>query len=300
MVADTLAWWTLLRGVAMVNALAWLALALWLWRSRHRFPPDAWQQRRWQLLLSAGYVLGCGWRSFLPVYDVPRLVLVDSFWSSVIVGRSVATVAELCFAAQWALLLREVSRATRCGLGLQISRAVLPLIAVAEMFSWYSVLTTSNIGHVVEEALWGLCALLLVLSLVLVWPRVQPRWQPLLLAWVLAGVVYVVYMFAVDVPMYWSRWLADEATGRPYLTVMQGLADTAQRWVVSHRWDHWQSEVLWMTSYFSLAVWLSMALVVAPSTGYNTLSAPSTGQRRPIPRIRGVAQRRRARGPSRC
>lgn len=279
MVVDTLAWWTLLRGVAVVNALAWLALALWLWRSRQRFPPDAWLQQRWQLLLSAGYVLGCGWRSFLPVFDVPRLVMVDSFWSSVIVGRSVATVAELCFAAQWALLLRAVSRATACGPGLQVSRVVLPMIAVAELFSWYSVLTTSNIGHVVEEALWGLCALLLVLSLALLWPRVQPRWRPLLLAWALAGVVYVLYMFGVDVPMYWSRWLADEAAGRPYLSVVQGLADTAGRWVVSHHWEHWRSEMLWMTAYFSLAVWLSITLVVAPATPCS-LAAPGPAARR--------------------
>ena len=81
--------------------------------------------------LAAGYVLGCGWRSFLPVFDVPRIVMVDSFWSSVIVGRSVATVAELCFAAQWALLLRAASRATGSTHGLRLSRLVLPLIESA-------------------------------------------------------------------------------------------------------------------------------------------------------------------------
>lgn len=279
MAGDTLAWWTLLRGVAAVNALVWLGLALWLWRTRDRFPPDAWLQRRWQLLLSAGYVLGCGWRSFLPVFDVPRLVLVDSFWSSVIVGRSVATVAELCFAAQWALLLRAVSRSTGCVPALRVSHAVLPLIAIAELFSWYSVLTTSNIGHVVEETLWGLCALLLVLSLVLVWPRVQRGWQPLLLAWGLAGMVYAAYMFGVDVPMYWSRWLADEAAGRPYLGLVQGLADTAQRWVVSHHWDHWRSEVTWMTAYFSVAVWLSLALVAVPSVAHGLHGSAGRGSR---------------------
>ena len=270
--APTLAWWTLLRGVAVFNVLAWSVAAWWLWRLRDRWPPATWMNRRWQLALSAGYVLGCGFRSLWPVFDVQRLVLVDSFLSSVLVGRSVATFAEICFAAQWALLLREVSREMTCGgqhdfgsaAVAAVSRWLLPTIALAEVFSWYSVLTTSNIGHVLEESLWGLCAAALVVSLLMVWPRVQGGQRPLLALWCVAGAAYVIYMGLVDVPMYWARWVADEALGRQYLTPVQGLADVSARWVVSHQWAHWRAEVLWMTAYFSVAVWLSIALALAP------------------------------------
>jgi hypothetical protein len=220
--------------------------------------------RRWLLLLSAGYVTGCAYRSFVPVFDVPRQVLFDSWLASVVVGRSVATVAELCFVAQWALLLRASSQATGSVLGLSAARVMVPLIVVAETFSWYAVLTTSNLGHVIEETLWGLCAALLVVSLVHIWPRCARRMRPLLAFWCAAGLIYVTFMFAVDVPMYWSRWLADEASGRHYLSLAQGLLDVSGRWVVSHRWEDWKSEVAWMTLYFSVAVWLSIALVHAP------------------------------------
>jgi len=71
-------------------------------------------------------------------------------------------------------------------------------------------------------------------------------------------------MFMVDVPMYWSRWLADEAAGRNYLSLQQGLMDVSGRWTVSHRLQDWQSEMTWMTAYFSVAVWLSIALMHAP------------------------------------
>ena len=274
--APTLAWWTLLRGVAVFNVLAWSVAAWYLWRLRDRWPPDAWMNRRWQLALSAGYVLGCGFRSLWPVFDVQRLVLVDSFLSSVLVGRSVATVAEMCFAAQWALLLREMSRETsRAGLraGQQdrrsavvdaVSRLLLPAIATAEVFSWYSVLTTSNLGHVLEESLWCLCAAAVVASLLLMRPRVRWGQRPLLALWCAMGAAYVVYMGLVDVPMYWARWAADEVLGRTYLTPAQGLADVSTRWVVSHQWAHWRDEVVWMTVYFSVAVWLSIALALAP------------------------------------
>ena len=139
------------------------------------------------------------------------------------------------------------------------------MIAIAEVFSWYSVLSTSNIGHVFEETLWGACAALLVISLFEIWPRFPLRLRPLLLLWGTAGIAYVFFMFMVDVPMYWSRWMADEALGRQYMSLAQGLVDVSSRWQVSHRWEDWQSEMAWMSLYFSVAVWLSIALIHAPS-----------------------------------
>ena len=200
----------------------------------------------------------------MPVFDVQRIVLVDSWWSSVIVGRSVATLAELCFVAQWALLLRDTARSTGSAVAGVAARALLPLIVIAELCSWHAVLTTSNLGHAVEESLWGLCAALVALCLLALWPRVESSRRPLLAFWCAAAAVYVAYMFAVDVPMYWARWLADEAQGRIYLSVLQGAIDASTRWTVTHSWEVWKTEVTWMTLYFSLAVWLSIALVHLP------------------------------------
>jgi hypothetical protein len=250
MITDVSFWWFFLCLASGLNVLAWSASALIFTRRRGTLHPEVYAMRRLQIFLSAGYVFGCAFRSALPVFDVPRMVLVDSWLSSVIVGRSVATVAELCFVAQWALLLAEISRGTACRTGKIASLALVPLIVVAEVFSWYSVLTTSNLGHVIEEMLWGLCAALLVVSLVIVLCAM--------------GVAYVAYMFLVDVPMYWGRWLADEAVGRSYFSIAQGISDASTRWEVSHRWEHWRSEVVWMSLYFSVAVWLSISLIHVP------------------------------------
>ena len=64
------------------------------------------------LLLCAAYVFGCAFRSFLPRADVQRICLFDTWLSSVIVGRTVATVAEVCFAAQWAIILHQLGTMT--------------------------------------------------------------------------------------------------------------------------------------------------------------------------------------------
>jgi hypothetical protein len=267
MSAELFWWWFFLCCVAGFNILAWTLSAAALERRQAALSSEAYYARRLQLLLSAGYVLGCAYRSALPVFDVPRVVLFDTWLSSVVVGRSVATFAELCFAAQWALMLREISRATGSGVGRVTAQVMVPLILVAEICSWYSVLTTSNIGHVLEESIWALSAGLLVMSLLWIWPRCSASVRPLLAAWCVAGIAYVAFMFLVDVPMYWGRWLADEASGRSYLSLAQGLLDVSERWVVSHRWQDWQNEVAWMSLYFSVAVWLSIALVHAPVLG---------------------------------
>lgn len=250
---ETRLWWTFLCSVAALNVPAWVLTA-------RRLHGEGSGTVRLQLLLSAGYVAGCAYRSVLPVYDIQRLCLVDSWASSVIVGRTVATVAELCFAAQWAVLLAGASMLAGSRAGRRVAAALVPVIAVAECFSWHAVLTTSNFGHVVEESLWGLAAAATAITLLALAQRNAGRARLLLRAAGLAGLCYAAYMAAVDVPMYWNRWLADEAGARAYLSLAQGLADASRRWVVSHHWADWRSEVVWMSLYFSVAVWVSIGL----------------------------------------
>jgi hypothetical protein len=265
MSADVVSWWSLLCAVSAVNVLAWSISAVTLYRRRASMDTEMYAARRLLLQLSAVYVFGCAFRSVSPVFDIPRICLFNSWLSSVAVGRSVATCAELCFVAQWAVILRETSRATGSTIGKFASRALIPLVAIAETCSWYSVLTTSNIGHVLEESIWGLSAALLAASVVGSWTRCSRSNRHVLVTWGAAAAAYATYIFLVDVPMYWSRWITDEAGGRHYLSIAQGMRDVSSRWLVSYRWEDWKSEVTWMSLYFSVAVWLSIALIHAPA-----------------------------------
>jgi hypothetical protein len=268
-------WWNFLCVVAAVNVTAWLLIAIAHRRRQGVLSAEIYVLRRLQIVLSAFYVFGCAFRSVLPVYDVPRLVMVDSWVSSVVVGRSVATVAELCFVAQLAVMLYELSQATGNRFARRVAFTVVPLIAVAETFSWYSVLTTANIGHVVEESLWGLTAALLVISLVAMRSQYTGKLRYVLDVCCVAGIGYVAFMFLVDVPMYWSRWIADQEAGRTYLSIVQGISDVAGRWTVSHSWEDWQHEVPWMSLYFSVAVWFSMSLIHTPVARARAIPNPS-------------------------
>jgi hypothetical protein len=265
--SGVVAWWTLLCAVGVVNLCGWQRCAAVLARRRTTAEPASYALQRWQLLLSAAFVLGCGFRSIFPRADVQRIGLFDSWLSSVLVGRSVATAAELCFAAQWALLLHHAAKDAGTRLGVALSWSLVPLIAVAEVASWYAVLTTNYLGNAVEESIWALSASLLVIGCLAVWSRRRAARRPFLAAVLVLGVAYVVYMCMVDVPMYVSRWQADESGGRTYLALSQGLQDAWSRRVVTFSWEEWRPEIPWMSLYFSVGVWWSLALVHVPRLG---------------------------------
>lgn len=210
-------------------------------------------------------MFGCAFRSAFPVVDVPRLCLVDSWLSSVLVGRTVATVAELCFATQCALLLDALAGAAGSRFGRAAARAVVPLIIVAELCSWSAVLTTSNLGHVAEESIWAATAGLLVAGVIAAWPRCPPRLRPLAALAAAVGTGYLAFMLLVDVPLYLSRWQAQQGRGHELLGLAEGIVRLAGRCTVSWRWEHWQDEIPWMTMYFSVAVWFSILLTRVPA-----------------------------------
>jgi hypothetical protein len=257
-------WSAALPVVALGNIVAWTLAAVALRRSAERLDAQALQFRRLQLLLCAGYVFGCAYRSVLPVFDVPRVALVDSILSTALVGRSVATFAELCFVAQWALWLGELSRGAVSAVGQFASRVVVPIILIAEVCSWYSVLTTSNLGHVFEESLWSVATLLIIAGLLSTRRYTGPLWRAASLWIAVAGAVYLLYLWFVDIPMYWARWSAAESAGRAYLSLREGWESASGPHVVTYAWNIWSSEMAWMGVYFSVAVWASIWLVRMP------------------------------------
>jgi hypothetical protein len=203
------------------------------------------------------------------------MVLFDTAWSSVAVGRSAATVAELACAAQWALLMAELGRDLDVPRVRVIARLIVPLILFAECCSWYAVLTTNYLGNTFEESTWTLTAALLGVALFSLRER-DPRLRTLTTVGLVGSVLYVIFMITVDVRMYFTRWRADEASGRVYLSVADGWHDVAHRWSVSGTWEDWHTEMAWMGLYFSVAVMTMVALTHAPrATASGTASRSS-------------------------
>jgi hypothetical protein len=254
-----LAWWSLLCVAAAVNAAGWVVCLHFLRRRSFRHPEFG-AVRRQLLWLAAIYVLGCGFRSVLPMVDVPRICLHDTWISRIFVGRSVATVAELAFAAQWVLLLREAS-AGRDLPGLA-ARLILPLIVAAEVASWSAILFSNDLLHAVENSLWTLAAALALAGFGALHGRLEVAGRRFLYAAALCGGAYVAFMVLIDVPMYLSRWSAGVASAT---SLAQGLESALARCVVAHDWLAWREDALWLSLYFTAAVWISLVLPHAPA-----------------------------------
>jgi hypothetical protein len=252
-------WWAMLTLVSGVNITAWILM----YRGLH----DAGSSGRIpgmqiMLLLSAAYVFGCAFRSLLPRADVQRICLFDTWLSSVAVGRSVATIAEVCFATQWTMILLQLGTMSGATTAVYGAWVIVPLILIAECFSWHAVVTTNYLGNAIENSIWAVAFFIAGVGICRLLPEFDGALRIILVGAVVGIVVYLAFLMTVDVPMYLKRWRADVARGNKGLRPLEGFRDVSTRWVVTYDLSEWRDEIAWMSLYFSAAVWASLGLCV--------------------------------------
>jgi hypothetical protein len=266
---------------------------------RHHHAIDNYQRRH--LYLSGTYVFVCAYRSFLPRIDLERYCLWDTPLSSIFLGRLSATIAEICFACQISLLLHELGTLHHHAWSVHLSPFLVLAIVIAQIFCWFGVTTLNHVYHAIEETIWAMCGLFVGIefcSLVLCHPENRPL-VVLGTCGSLGCFVFFHFMITVDVPMYLKRWREGRdgteetemeqaggakavAGGEGYvgggggnttthtvvllrrMTTLEGGIDAIQRRVVTKSWQVWKEETLWLTGYFSSAVWLSLFLIHLP------------------------------------
>jgi hypothetical protein len=247
--------------VSTINIAAWFSLYHFLQKPRTGDLGST-SGIELMLFLCAAYVFGCAFRSFLPRADVQRICLFDTWLSSVMIGRSVATVAEVCFAAQWAIALHQLATMTGADTTLNAAWVIVPLILIAECFSWYAVMTKKYCGNAIENSIWALDFFIVAIGLCRLLPEFHGAVRVTLVVAVIGIAGYLAFLATIDVPMYLARWRAEVANGSRPLSPLEGLRDASFRWVVTHDFAEWKDEIAWMSLYFSAAVWASLALCV--------------------------------------
>ena len=140
------------------------------------------------------------------------------------------------------------------------------MIVFAEVCSWYAVITTNYIGNAIEESTWAFTYTLIGVALALLYPKLTGPMKYVTGLSVFGCVLYVAFMVTVDVPMYVNRLMQDIESGKPYLGFVDGFRDLNTRWHVTHDIQEWRSEIPWKSLYFSVAVWVSLALCYVPLT----------------------------------
>jgi hypothetical protein len=102
------------------------------------------------------------------------------------------------------------------------------------------------------------------LALLLLFKKFRGAFKYALSLAILGGAAYVFFMITVDVPMYFLRWSTDLAVGKSYFGLTDGLWHLSHDWTVTHDINDWRAEIPWMSLYFSVAVWTSLALCYIP------------------------------------
>ena len=261
---EVLIWWVSLSVITLLNILVWLYSVVLVRRQKNCLSIENYILTRQMLILSGVYVFGCAIRAVLPRVDAHRIVLIDHWLSSILVGRTSATLAELCFIAQWALLLYAIGKYRNNYSVTQLSYWIFPIIFMAELFSWASVISTGNFGHVIEESLWVVAAILVLICLVKLYALTTGIEKKLFVFLMFGTIFYILFMITVDIPMYYERWQTDIALNRKIFSLVDGVRDLTYRWIVMVDWKTWKPEVPWMSLYYSVAVWMSIAMIYVP------------------------------------
>jgi hypothetical protein len=173
------------------------------------------------------YALVNVFRSVLPRLDNQRICMFKSFWSTPLVGRTVATIAELSFA-------KQLQRHT----GIPIFRCIV----LAQVFCWGGLLTGHVQFHVMEETIWTIVAIRIMTCCL----RKQLHFFANI------AFIYSCYMVFVDIPMYANRVSFPVS----FYDGFQELATCK----VSHEWSVWREDAVWMIGYFIGATQLSLFL----------------------------------------
>jgi len=230
---------------------------------------------------AAIYIVACAVRSIWPRIDVERVCFFESWISYPIVGRSLATVAEICFAHQIAYVLSSVASQLKCNKIKSELKLVVPIIVVAQTCCWLGVTTQRQVWHGIEESIWlvvmqvcGIFALYMSTlinvtarikdSTMYVWGSDASSTKQYLQLSFLLSVCFSAFMFFVDVPMYLNRYFKDEENHKQYLTITEGIYDASSCKLVSTHLNEWGPEIPWLSGYFIGATYMSLKLTTLP------------------------------------
>jgi hypothetical protein len=254
MINKTFLWWKFLCVTAVINICVWI-VAIWMRSDMQDFS-------YWQPVLSGIYVMVCAFRSFYPRIDLERYCLFDKPISSVALGRTTATVAEICFSTQVALLIYDLGILLNSNSIVYASFFIVPIIVIAQLFCWRATITLDHFWHGMEEVAWVMMIVLAAGCFVAGFMALDGFYQILMAIGLLGCIGSAYIMLFIDIPMYFSRKEKGSKSGLHYLSIGKGIQDAMTRRVQTSDWNVWKKEVVWITSYFTFGVWLSIGMVM--------------------------------------
>lgn len=281
-----LPWWS---SMVILNIISLLVGLIIFVRSKKadKLKPETAKYRKRMRIAGLIFISVALYRSVFVSSYPERIAWFESMANSPIIIRSLATFAELAFAAliMWSLLkmnkdipLPEHHKDNKILDFLETKTPYLFFIFLflAQFFATAGLFTQYTILFAIEETFWGLAFLfiapLLVIQFKQVFSNKDPNYKKEMLLYRIFLTImlvftsgYLIFQFAFALPVtLYSQIAADFA--KPHPTLIQGIKDSVYNFTATRDFETWGGWgfFIWHSGYFTILVWMVLFFMNGP------------------------------------
>ena len=259
-------WNTSLTSISIINLMI---LGFYCYSNRNSFTTKKIKLTS----LTSIFVIVCAIRSIWPRCDSNKLCFYNNIISSPLLGRGLATIAEISFSTLLVLItsiiIKDVGNSSRLNLNWlnMYNWLLVPLIIIAQVCSWSGIITTDSLWNALEESIWAFFGISKAIIYSIIYFTILFRTiksskilhlQSIIPFIIAISLMYFYFMVTVDIPMYISR---SKFHNGKYLNLKDGISDLSVCRKVSKSMKDWKEDIPWLSLYFSIAVWISLGVL---------------------------------------
>lgn len=230
----------------------------------------------------------CAIRAFYPTKYTEKTCFLKTKYYTPFVIRILATIAEivyiLLFVYVFIYIINIIKNITRINLNYlkKYIYIVIPIIVLAEVFSWLGSITEYQLWNVSEEILWLITSIMLIVISIFILNNIKNIKSTKIksIYYLLSGIVplatiFATFLIVVDIPMYVKRWIkGEQLEAKPLQQIFNefknkhrknfdnNIKDFRQCRKVDKSLNTWKEEMPWLTGYFTIGVWSTFVLTI--------------------------------------
>ena len=279
-----LGWWTFLIVVSIFN-IAFI--------TNYYFTHSLNNKQTFVFILAFIFAIVCAIRTISPTKYTEKTCFLKTKIFTPFIIRTLATIAELAYIILCVYVFIHIIKLIQQYSNKKLGHikpyvyAVIPIIVLAEIFSWSGSITEYQPWNISEEVMWLVATLIFIgLSLYILSiikniksPKIKSVYNFFTITIPIAT-VFAGFLAIVDIPMYVNRWKEDKKLDvkpikietikdfvldfkeKHRLDYDKKFNDLQQCRKVDQSFDEWKQEIPWLTGYFTIGVWSSFALAI--------------------------------------
>ena len=274
-----LGWWTFLIIISIFNILF-----ISIYAFTHKL-----NNKQFIIFVFAFiFSIVCAIRAFYPTKYTEKTCFLKTKYYTPFVIRVLATIAEiayiLLFVYVFIYIIKNIKTITNINLDYlkKYVYIVIPIIILAEVFSWLGSITEYQLWNVSEEVLWFLSSIILIVISLYILNNIKHIKTSKIrsIYYLLSGIVpvatiFATFMIVVDIPMYIQRWVKGEKIESKTIHQIfnefkskhrknfdNKINDFRQCKKVDKSLNTWKQEMPWLTGYFTIGVWTTFVLAI--------------------------------------